>query len=139
MLALGYPWGMSANTAGFPILRAGKVASYPIAPTREFPTFLLDFSVFPGNSGGPVFVKKGEGDAAHLLITGVMTQQLEMNDRSLEIGVVTQAEYIRQAITQLDRPSQVRHLARNVDTPMRDFAPRPEAFSASSAAAQVSN
>ena len=56
MMALGFPRGLAANAAGFPILRSGRVASYPIAPAKIFPTFLLDFSVFPGNSGGPVFM-----------------------------------------------------------------------------------
>ena len=64
MMALGYPWGMSANGAGFPILRAGKVASYPVAPSKEFPTFMLDFTVFPGNSGGPVFLTETVRDEA---------------------------------------------------------------------------
>src|SRR6185312_1929688 len=56
MMTLGFPRGLAANAAGFPILRAGRVASYPVAPAKIFPTFLLDFSVFPGNSGGPVFM-----------------------------------------------------------------------------------
>src|SRR5690606_30568734 len=53
MMALGFPRGLAANQAGFPILRSGRVASFPIAPASIFPTFLLDFTVFPGNSGGP--------------------------------------------------------------------------------------
>ena len=137
MMTLGYPWGMASNGAGFPILRSGKVASYPIAPSRQFPTVLLDFSVVPGNSGGPVYVKKGEGDQAHLLVTGVMSQQLGTGDQPLEIGVVVQADYIRQTISLLNQPSSVRHLASNVQTPAASFAPQPEAFSATSAAAQV--
>ncbi|MBA3811226.1 MAG: serine protease, partial [Caulobacteraceae bacterium] len=52
MMALGFPEGLSANGAGFPILRSGRVASYPLGPSTAFPTFLLDFRVFPGNSGG---------------------------------------------------------------------------------------
>ncbi len=135
MMTLGYPWGMASNGAGFPILRSGKVASYPIAPSRQFPTFLLDFSVFPGNSGGPVFVKKGDGDKAHVLVTGLMSQQLGTGDQPLEIGVVVQADYIRQTISLLNQPSSVRHMASNVATP--PHTPPPEAFSATSAAAQV--
>src|SRR5579859_2723850 len=64
MMTLGFPRGLAANSAGFPILRAGRVASYPIAPAKIFPTFLLDFSVFPGNSGGPVFMS---GPARHAM------------------------------------------------------------------------
>src|ERR1700722_6321172 len=56
MLALCFPEGLAANAAGFPILRSGRVPSFPLAPSTAFPTFLLDFAVFPGNSGGPVYV-----------------------------------------------------------------------------------
>ena len=55
MLVLGYPQGLSANSAGFPILRSGRIAS-PVDAATVSPTFLLDFHVFPGNSGGPVFM-----------------------------------------------------------------------------------
>src|SRR5271156_4566804 len=48
MMVLGYPEGYSADAAGFPILRSGRVAS-PIEPVSVSPTFLLDFRVFPGN------------------------------------------------------------------------------------------
>lgn len=55
IFALGFPFGAEANEAGFPILRSGKIASYPLLPTREVKSFLFDFEVFPGNSGGPVY------------------------------------------------------------------------------------
>lgn len=98
MMALGFPLGLSANQAGFPILRAGKVASYPLAPSAEFPTFLLDFSVFPGNSGGPIYVtRNGEG-----FIAGILTQQVELSGDRLDIGIVTHARYIRETVEMLD-------------------------------------
>ncbi len=118
MMALGFPRGLSANSAGFPILRSGKVASYPVAPAKIFPTFLLDFSVFPGNSGGPVFVShpvKGEpgvtqvadkapekGDSG--FIAGLLTQQVELNSERLEIGIVTHAKYVRETIALMQNP-----------------------------------
>lgn len=52
---LGYPFGAEANEAGFPILRSGQIASYPLTPTAKVKTFLYDFRVFGGNSGGPVY------------------------------------------------------------------------------------
>ena len=98
LMVLGFPRGIAANNAGFPILRSGKVASYPVSPTA-FPTFLLDFSVFPGNSGGPVFIsragplKAGTG-GSRPFIAGLLTQQVEMDDERLEIGIVTHSKYI---------------------------------------------
>ncbi len=105
MMALGFPRGLSANAAGFPILRAGRVASYPVSPARIYPTFLLDFSVFPGNSGGPVFVSQ-EGyqrnGEAEQIIAGLLTEEVQLNNERLGIGIVTHATYIREAIDMLD-------------------------------------
>jgi hypothetical protein len=118
MMALGFPRGLSANAAGFPILRSGRVASYPLAPANIFPTFLLDFSVFPGNSGGPVFVSrppKADGPVKAVdgpagpetgdgFIAGLLTQQVELNNERLEIGIVTHAKYVRETIALLQDP-----------------------------------
>lgn len=110
MMALGFPRGLSANPAGFPILRSGRVASYPLAPASAFPTFLMDFSVFPGNSGGPVFMaqgarrRPGTGEAQEVqFVAGILTQQVELSGERLEIGIVTHAKYIRETIALLDK------------------------------------
>jgi hypothetical protein len=111
MMALGFPRGLAANQAGFPILRSGRVASFPVAPANIFPTFLLDFTVFPGNSGGPVFMAQGARQRPGVsqsqevqFIAGLLTQQVELNNERLEIGIVTHAKYIRETIARLDDP-----------------------------------
>jgi hypothetical protein len=113
MMALGFPRGLAANQAGFPILRSGRVASYPVAPAKIFPTFLLDFSVFPGNSGGPVFMTRdprripvgGPEVAPSGFIAGLLTQQVELNNERLEIGIVTHAKYIRETLALIEDPA----------------------------------
>ncbi|MBX9614491.1 MAG: serine protease [Caulobacteraceae bacterium] len=110
LLSLGFPRGLSANRAGFPILRVGRIASWPLSPVSAFPTFLLDFTVFPGNSGGPVFwtpgARKRPGivEPATPFIAGVLSQEVRVNDEPLDIGVVTHAVFVREAIAQLDLP-----------------------------------
>lgn len=52
---LGFPLGVASGREGFPILRSGKIASFPLLPTKRTKTFLFDFEIFPGNSGGPVY------------------------------------------------------------------------------------
>lgn len=52
---LGFPFGFESNSAGFPILRSGKIASFPVYPSKIAPKILLDIRIFGGNSGGPVF------------------------------------------------------------------------------------
>ena len=114
MLALGFPEGLSANSAGFPILRAGKVASFPLGPSDAFPTFLLDFNVFPGNSGGPVYVDESGRQAPGAddgvpggFIAGLLTQQVELGHQNLSIGIVTDARFVRETLTLLDHPDAV--------------------------------
>jgi S1-C subfamily serine protease len=109
MMTLGFPQGLSANPAGFPILRSGRVASYPLGPSTTYPTFLLDFQVFPGNSGGPVWLDETHNpsvpdDQKTHFIAGLLTQQVEKGDQNLGIGIVTQAQFIRDTLNLLDSP-----------------------------------
>jgi hypothetical protein len=108
LLSLGFPRGLSSNRAGFPILRVGRVASYPLTPVRAFPTFLLDFTVFPGNSGGPVFWTPtarrapDKPEPEHPFIAGVLTQEILVQDQRMDIGLVTHAVYVRETIALMD-------------------------------------
>lgn len=110
LLSLGYPRGLSANRAGFPILRAGRIASWPLTPITAFPTFLLDFAVFPGNSGGPVFwtptARRAAGVDApdHPYVAGILVQEVVVGQERLGLGVVAHAAYIREAVALLDAP-----------------------------------
>lgn len=110
LMTLGYPHGYSANGAGFPILRTGRIASWPLTPIRSFPTFLLDFAVFPGNSGGPVFwtpaARKLPGSVTpeHPFIAGVLVQEMRVGGETVGIGIVAHAEYVREALALLDVP-----------------------------------
>jgi S1-C subfamily serine protease len=131
MMALGFPRGLSANQAGFPILRSGRVASYPLAPSSVFPTFLLDFSVFPGNSGGPVFMaqaarrRPGAAEAQEVqFVAGILTQQVELSGERLEIGVVTHARFIRETVAMIDGVAPA---------PLRPSEPSPPGATAASA------
>ena len=103
IFTLGYPRGLSSNRAGFPILRTVRVASYPLSPIRAFPTFLIDGFLYPGNSGGPVFLQRGLD--GHPLILGLVTQQVDQGEEPLGLGVVVHAVYIREAFAVLDQQS----------------------------------
>jgi len=120
---LGYPLGMEANGEGFPVLRSGKIASYPLLPGDRLKTFLFDFRVFKGNSGGPVYFVQSTrtyGGATHMetihFIIGLVSQESlvqqhisgpyseEMRQFQLGLAVVVHASLIKQAINLLPSP-----------------------------------
>jgi hypothetical protein len=51
---LGFPAAARA-TGGFPILRVGRIASYPLTPMKVIKRWEFDVHILGGNSGGPVY------------------------------------------------------------------------------------
>jgi len=118
---LGYPLGIASNNAKFPVLRSGRIASYPLLPTDKTKTFLLDFRVFKGNSGGPAFfveryrVRPGTlgGFTNYHFIMGLVSQELlyseqvvgpysqEVRQTQLGLAVIVHASLIKQTIEML--------------------------------------
>lgn len=96
LLCLGYPYGAEANETGFPILRSGKIASYPITPTKEIKSFLFDFQVFGGNSGGPVYFiglnRKYKG-SVHIgevrFIMGLVSEELVVEEQVVSMSEIS--------------------------------------------------
>ena len=110
---LGYPAGYAADGRGFPILRLGHIASYPLTPTTEA-TFLIDFPVVSGNSGGPVFTSRrigrrppvvgAEGPQPDEFIAGIVAQQIVPGGQPISLGLAVHALYVRQTLQLLDQP-----------------------------------
>ena len=121
---LGYPLGAQSNEAGFPILRSGKIASYPLTPTIKTKSFLVDLRIFKGNSGGPVFVVENNRPVPgtisgyqnlHFIIGLVSEEKLfnetaigpysqELHQTQLGLAVVVHANLIMQTIDSLPFP-----------------------------------
>jgi Trypsin-like peptidase domain len=110
---LGYPFGAESNAAGFAVLRSGRIASYPLLPTETTRTFLFDFEIFSGNSGGPVYLSSNNrtyggrmhtGETVHFIV-GLVTQQLSANLSSakerLSLATVIHASLIKKAVAML--------------------------------------
>lgn len=57
VFVLGYPLGLAGNEQNYVIVRHGIVARIQDWYDSSSKFFLIDSSVFPGNSGGPVFAK----------------------------------------------------------------------------------
>lgn len=106
LLCLGYPFGLAANEIGFPILRSGKIASYPLVPAATYPAFLLDFEVYEGNSGGPVYFTGtarpgGRPQQTVNFIAGIVTQYAVVAGQRLQLASVAPAQFIRETIASL--------------------------------------
>lgn len=121
---LGYPLGI-AGPGGFPVLRSGKIASYPLVPSKDNPYFLLDFRIFEGNSGGPVYLVSYNRFYAGLtnigsvrMIMGLVSEEVGVTqefrglyeNRSqrfpLELAKIVPASFIRDTINMLPEPSE---------------------------------
>lgn len=120
LLVLGFPFGFESSAAGFPILRSGRIASYPVLPSKDVKTFLMDFQVFNGNSGGPVFLMSTARQAPGGIqlgpiagVLGVVSQEQEVKEHiaslsevterthRLGLAVVVRAQFIRETINAL--------------------------------------
>jgi hypothetical protein len=115
LLCLGFPLLVS-SMAGFPILRSGKIASYPIIPTALNNSFYYDFRVFDGNSGGPVYFvghDRTYGGSVHLgeteqFVVGLVTSRLSSiayENEKIQLAQVVSSTYIREAIDLLPETS----------------------------------
>ena len=120
LLALGFPFGAEGNVFGFPILRSGSIASFPVTRAEGGDTFLFDFEVQRGNSGGPVFMYEenpGYGGLLHVGgyhgIIGIVSQGKTITERKhflfktrtelhpINVAVVVHASLIKEAIEML--------------------------------------
>jgi S1-C subfamily serine protease len=108
---LGYPLGDESKPFGFPILRTGRIASFPLLPTKDTKIFLLDFPVFPGNSGGPAYFIFGgmRGTVFHLgqqlAIVGLVSgEHIALNRIPLGIAEVVHGSFVAETIAMLPPP-----------------------------------
>jgi len=113
LLCLGYPLGLAANDGGYPILRGGKIASYPVIPLKKAKRILFDFQVQPGNSGGPVYFSfTGRFRKDHLQpfgtvltyqkLIGLVTQKADpVGNIDPFIGLIIPSVYIKETIDRL--------------------------------------
>ena len=106
-----YPAKLEANPAGWPVLRKGSIATYPLAPVKAAKTMLVDFSAFGGDSGAPVVVISETGPLVAGVVVGMHRQTdkatLPFEERTvhtpLGLALVVQAAFVRELIESLDR------------------------------------
>jgi hypothetical protein len=112
---LGFP-AMVSTEGGFPILRVGRIASYPLTPMSVVKQWAFDAHVINGNSGGPVYFTSVNRFFQHNVHFGVAQGVLglviqeghsklpEFANRDLDYGVVVRAEFIKETLDMLPAP-----------------------------------
>jgi hypothetical protein len=112
LFTLGFPLQAELNT--FPVLRSGVMASYPITPMKKVQRLFMNFRVFEGNSGGPVYFSyitrtDLKGDTSMGVVQGILGLVIGQFSSSasgngevpLDISEIVPSIYISDAIDAL--------------------------------------
>ena len=113
LLCLGYSSQDGIHgPGGFPILRGGKIASYPLYPVERYGTFKYDVEIFRGYSGGPVYfdqvgrIYDGVDHPGEQIrfIAGLLSRQWfadREETQPLKVAEVVHAQFIREILIEL--------------------------------------
>lgn len=96
---LGFPQVFPGTTGAFPVLRAGRIASYSVGRQREWGKFLINTSVYPGDSGAPVFAARRRG-RPHLI--GMVSERIGPRGGAVPLAVAIDARVIRETLQLLN-------------------------------------
>ncbi len=117
---LGFPQVLPGTKGGFPVLRAGRIASYTDRPRSEWGKFLLHTNVYPGDSGAPVFAAHRRG-GPHLL--GMVAERIGPLGGSVPLAIAIDARVIRETLALLN--AKERSLAA-ITSPRKNLTPAKE-------------
>ncbi|MBE7494902.1 MAG: trypsin-like peptidase domain-containing protein [Verrucomicrobiaceae bacterium] len=93
---LGYPDVMPGTEGAFPVLRSGRVASYPVGTAQARGRFLINSDVYPGDSGAPVILAGANGQPR---LVGMIIQRIGPESRSFShLAVAVDADVIRETL-----------------------------------------
>lgn len=111
---LGFPHRNEGGEAGFPILRAGAIGTYPLVPTARTKTFYFSGNTFEGDSGGPVYLTRSNSTNPEKgevrLILGLVSGQMFLDEEAkmiygtvkvrhrLGLAIIVHASFIRETL-----------------------------------------
>ncbi len=90
IIVLTYPKRLESSPAGFPVARQGIVASFPLRPSDD-PVFMIDFTAWDGDSGGPVVLDRPDGP----VIAGLAISRIHHNET---IETETESRKVKHAL-----------------------------------------
>lgn len=89
VFVLGFPMGQAGEERNYPIVRQGAIARIQDWADGTSRSVLIDANVFPGNSGGPVFIKPelasftGTPNNPRALLLGMISAYIPYIDRAI--------------------------------------------------------
>lgn len=94
---LGFPAVLPGTAGAFPILRTGRVASYPVGSAGAQGLFLINADVYPGDSGAPVFTtgRGGRPELVGMIIRRIGTDQRAFSHLAIAVGAQAIRETLR--------------------------------------------
>ncbi|OYW29652.1 MAG: hypothetical protein B7Z47_04535 [Chthoniobacter sp. 12-60-6] len=93
---LGYPEVLPGTEGAFPLLRSGRVASYPVGTSQAHGRFAINSDVYPGDSGAPVFVN---GCGRRPKLVGMIIERVGAKASSFShLAIAVDAEVIRETL-----------------------------------------
>jgi hypothetical protein len=93
---LGFPDALPGTSGAFPILRSGRVASYPSDLPGAIGGFVIDADVYPGDSGAPVFTAGRDGRPT---LAGMVIRRAALEKRGFShLAIAVDAKAIRQTL-----------------------------------------
>ena len=96
---LGFPQVFPGTTGAFPVLRAGRIASYSAGPRSDWGKFLISTNVYPGDSGAPVFAARRRG-RPHLI--GMVSERIGPRGGAVPLAVAIDARVMRETLQLLN-------------------------------------
>ncbi len=92
---VGFPEGQGTSLGMFPVLRAGKIASFD-QTLVDLRSFLVNGDVYPGDSGAPVFRASQTGRPS---VVGMVVERLGFGRRSpFPLALAVDARAIRETL-----------------------------------------
>lgn len=89
VFVLGFPMGIAGRERNYAIVRGGIIARLDDEIINSEHNFLIDSTVFPGNSGGPVFLKPeiaslaGTKAVGKAYLIGVISSYISYEERAI--------------------------------------------------------
>lgn len=80
---VGFPHAahFDPSPAGYPLVRLGCLAGFPLLPLSRYPMFLVDFNTFEGDSGGTVLYEFATDAGPTVKIIGIIHGQHFLDEK----------------------------------------------------------